>query len=202
MPALQPLDTTSTRNSTSTNHSNEPPSPASARRNRGSVSGTSYGKTDFGVPTVPAVTTSTATSDRRQSRRISRLSKLSDVSEAESDKTKSRHMSESVVGDMNHANGRRMSRRVSVADNLGEESERRRSRRMSLMSVNSGMNRFSVMSRANIDWQQKVEPSEPPKSWEEDYKKASNWRLQKKMLNTGIACMSCLQSSVFTCGKC
>lgn len=186
MPSLQPLDT-SVGNRDSTASSNaEPPSPASSRRKRGSISGTAYGKTDFGVPTAPAPTNS----DRRASRRISRISKLSDVSEVESEKTRSRQMSESVLGsesDMS-MNNRRMSRRISVADNLGEESERRRSRRMSMLSVNSGMSRFSVMSRANVDWRQEAEPSEPPKSWDEDVKKASNWKLQKKMLNTGIAC--------------
>jgi len=185
MPALQPLDTSvSNRQSTHTQGSQELPSPASARKSRGSISGTAYGKTDFGVPTVPAATSN----DRRASRRISRISKLSDVSEVESEKTRSRQMSASIASDdrKNH----RMSRRMSVADNLGEESERRRSRRVSLASVSSSMNRFSMMSRANIDWQQRAEPAEPPKTWDEDRKKASNWELQKKMLNTGLACKS------------
>lgn len=192
MPALQPLDTSvSNRNSIQTQGSQEPPSPASARKSRGSISGTAYGKTDFGVPTVPAATSN----DRRTSRatnRISRISKLSDVSEVESEKTRSRQMSASMEPGDHKNRQSRISRRMSVADNLGEESERRRSRRVSLASVSSSVNRFSMMSRANIDWQQRAEPAEPPKTWDEDRKKASNWELQKKMLNTGLACESCI----------
>jgi len=60
---------------------------------------------------------------------------------------------------------------------------------MSMLSTNSSVNRFSMMSRANNDWQQRAEPTEPPKCWEEDPKNAVNWRLQKKAINTFIAGM-------------
>lgn len=58
---------------------------------------------------------------------------------------------------------------------------------MSMMSVSSSINRFSVMSRAHNDWQQQAEPSELPKNWDEDPKKPANWKLQKKVINTAIA---------------
>lgn len=78
-------------------------------------------------------------------------------------------------------------RRMSVADDLAAVSENRRSRRMSMLSTTS-TNRFSVMSRANNDWMQRPEPTEKPKSWEDDLKKPSNWDDQKKAVNTAICC--------------
>ncbi|PNS15322.1 hypothetical protein CAC42_5493 [Sphaceloma murrayae] len=180
MPALQALP--DNRNSQAAGPPPDKQLPARPPRSqRGSISGTSYGKSDFGVPMQPAP----STSDRRASRRISRISKLSDVSEVESERTRSRNMSQSVAGD-NEPGGRRMStRRMSVADDLAADSERRRSRRMSMLSTAS-TNRFSVMSRANNDWMQRPEPHEKPKSWEEDLNKPSNWDDQKKAVNTAV----------------
>ncbi|KAG8629568.1 hypothetical protein KVT40_003433 [Elsinoe batatas] len=186
MPALQALpESRSDRTSTAAGPPPDKQLPARPNRNtRGSIGGTSYGKSDFGVPTQPTM----STSDRRASRRISRISKLSDVSEVESERTRSRHMSASVAGDSDAGHGsRRMSmRRMSVADNLAADSERRRSRRMSMMSTNSSINRFSMMSRANNDWRQEPEEHEKPKNWEDDHKKPSNWGEQKKNVNTAI----------------
>ncbi|KAF4554455.1 Polyamine transporter-like protein 6 [Elsinoe fawcettii] len=184
MPALQALpETRSDRTSTAAGPPPDKQLPARPNRNtRGSINGTSYGKSDFGVPTAPTM----STSDRRASRRISRISKLSDVSEVESERTRSRNMSTSVIDDDMGRGNRRMSRRMSVADDLAADSERRRSRRMSMMSTNSSINRFSMMSRANNDWRQEPEEAEKPRNWEDSLKKPSNWNDQKKNVNTAI----------------
>lgn len=175
-----------------------------ARISRGaSITGTSFGKPDFGAP--PASTPSTV--ERRASKRISRISKLSDVSEAESITSRGRAMSVSVPpgplsatinedtatelpiptpgsGSKRMSLSRRMS---SVADDLAQDSERRRSRRISMMSTASSARKLSVQSRLNA-WQQTAEPTTKAKTWDEDFRKPSNWNSQSKGINTAICC--------------
>ncbi|KAF2149219.1 MFS general substrate transporter [Myriangium duriaei CBS 260.36] len=160
------------------------------KANRGSISGTSYGKSDFGVQLQPGGSGSSdrrqSNSDRRQSRRISRISKLSDVSEVESERTRSRHMS-NLDDDM--PGNRRMSRRISVADHLVEQDQRRMSRKMSMMSTaNSILNgtKVSMMNRT-LEWQQNPETLQKEVPWSENLQKPSNWIQQKKKLNTAVA---------------
>lgn len=185
LPALQPLDTTKSDNTSGSRATSNRPN---NRNNRGSISGTSYGKSDFGVQITPAQSSGgdrrQSLNDKRMSRRISRISKLSDVSEVESQRTTSRAMSMSNASE----DFRRMSRRMSVADHLADDAERRRSRRVSMMSVQSATGgRISLMTRT-LAWQQNPDTLQKNVPWDDDLKKPCNWDTQKKVINTAVCC--------------
>ncbi|GAM89964.1 hypothetical protein ANO11243_080040 [Dothideomycetidae sp. 11243] len=190
LPSLQPMMETTGSSAPLDRPAQRQGAPVKGNKaNRGSISGTAYGKSDFGVQIQPAQSDRRqSTQDRRQSRRISRISKLSDVSEVESERARSRHMS--GLPDEDLPGNRRMStRRLSVADHLVAEDQRRMSRKMSMASTANAIllgQKMSMMNRT-LEWQQRPEDLQKEVNWDEDLKKPSNWIQQKKTLNTVVA---------------
>ena len=150
--------------------------------NRLSMSGTSHGKSDFGVPL-----TLNTNLERRVSKRHSRISKLSDVSEADSNRTHSRALS-MLTTDSDRAS-HRYSRKLSLTDQLVAEADQKRMSRRSSTGANSIVNgnRTSLMNRT-LEWQQNPETLQKNAPWDDDLKKASNWNSQKKLVNTIMSC--------------
>ena len=152
-------------------------------------------KSDYGVPLVQDNTLS----EKRMSKRMSVLSDISaqeasrreSFRKSDSHGRRSIHRRMSAFSDVSEEKvgweSRRESRRMSTL--TGVDADKRRSNRMSMFENPEGGatfgDRASFMRTSRADWAQPVELAEV-KHWKDDPENSANWKLQKKVVNTGI----------------